>query len=237
LNASSGASAKTGTLQPDKVDKLLEKSKAILHAPLLPTKPPVPQVDDSALPPVEDGWYYAYKGQRLGPISGADVIKQIKAKRLDADTMVWRDGMPDWCAAKLSSLQKVFDAMPSTPPPLIGEEVNNNIAWIIAFAPLISVFIEAFAAATWQVPLLSLWWIAPLLNSALCLADKKHLEMAGQNTEGLTAWAIFLVPVYLFMRADRLSQPATYAWVWLVMFLFMIMPVAVPVALITPRAP
>lgn len=41
-------------------------------------------------------WYYSNKGQRLGPVSQADFDQLVHDGVIAADTLIWRDGMPDW---------------------------------------------------------------------------------------------------------------------------------------------
>ncbi len=41
-------------------------------------------------------WYYSNKGQRLGPVSQAEFDQLVHDRVITADTLVWRDGMPDW---------------------------------------------------------------------------------------------------------------------------------------------
>lgn len=41
-------------------------------------------------------WYYAESGQRLGPISEADLQSLYVAGRIRSDTLVWKAGMAEW---------------------------------------------------------------------------------------------------------------------------------------------
>jgi uncharacterized RDD family membrane protein YckC len=41
-------------------------------------------------------WYYSNKGQRLGPVSQAEFDQLVHDGVITADTLVWKDGMPDW---------------------------------------------------------------------------------------------------------------------------------------------
>lgn len=41
-------------------------------------------------------WYYSNKGQRLGPVSQVEFEQLVHDGVITADTLVWRDGMPDW---------------------------------------------------------------------------------------------------------------------------------------------
>ncbi len=55
------------------------------------------------------------------------------------------------------------------------------------------------------------------LNIILSIADEKKLRKAGYDTSKMgSAW---LIPVYLFRRAELLNQKNAYFWVWLIMFI------------------
>jgi uncharacterized RDD family membrane protein YckC len=41
-------------------------------------------------------WYYSNKGQRLGPVSQAEFDQLVHDGVISSDTLVWRDGMPEW---------------------------------------------------------------------------------------------------------------------------------------------
>ena len=126
--------------------------------------------------------------------------------------------MSDWLPAQQTELGSLL-SWRSTPPPLMGEAVNNSLVWTVAFVPIISSFLQVALAAPLGTQAGSLWFIAPILNIILCLADEANLKKAGHDTKGMGLWAVFLVPVYLFVRAARLKQSNGYAIVWLVTFL------------------
>lgn len=41
-------------------------------------------------------WYYAINGQRLGPVAQAEFEKLVTDGVVKAETLVWRQGMPEW---------------------------------------------------------------------------------------------------------------------------------------------
>lgn len=162
-------------------------------------------------------WFYAHNGQRIGPIHQSHLAQLISQGLVNTRTPVWRNGMPDWVEAVNSDLAPLFGAYRAIVPPLAGAEVNNSIVWVLAFAPIISAFLQIFLGAMFETESINLWWIAILLNIGLSIADEKQLQKAGHNTDGMGIWTFF-VPVYLFVRADRLKQNNGYAIVWLVTF-------------------
>lgn len=61
-----------------------------------------PQLGNAAPPPpLPDGtmWFYARGKERMGPVSTETIRHLLQAKAIDAQTLVWCEGMPDWTAA------------------------------------------------------------------------------------------------------------------------------------------
>jgi GYF domain 2 len=166
---------------------------------------------------VDGEWYYSREGKRYGPAADDLLRKLVVARTLVRDTPVWRAGMADWVPASQTEINSLF-SLDAKPPPLMGESVNNSIVWILAFVPLLAAFVEYFLAAATESPQTKFWWIAIPMNIVLCLADSRKLKHAGHDTEGMFVWALFLVPVYLFVRASRLKQNPVYGFVWLATF-------------------
>jgi GYF domain 2 len=45
-------------------------------------------------------WFIQRGEQKLGPLAAADIARMMDAGELDWSSLVWRDGLPDWCAVK-----------------------------------------------------------------------------------------------------------------------------------------
>jgi len=41
-------------------------------------------------------WYYAQEGKQVGPVSRDEIQQLIHAGQINADTLVWKEGMADW---------------------------------------------------------------------------------------------------------------------------------------------
>lgn len=41
-------------------------------------------------------WYYAEDGEQKGPVALAEIQRLVSAKRIQAEDLVWREGMEDW---------------------------------------------------------------------------------------------------------------------------------------------
>lgn len=65
--------------------------------------PPVP----AALPsPNEDMWFYASGGEQQGPVPSSRLRQLWVDRRIDDETLVWREGMHDW-----TSITEVVDLL------------------------------------------------------------------------------------------------------------------------------
>ncbi|MBM4042978.1 MAG: DUF4339 domain-containing protein [Planctomycetes bacterium] len=169
-------------------------------------------------------WFYEMKGERIGPIVESDMRLKVSANEIGRNCPVWANGMTAWARAEESDLARYFVG----PPPLTGQAVNNTWVWVLAFAPVIGTFIEGFVGGfvsskenlslEEQIRMMDkLWWITVLLNIILGYVDERVLRRAGHNTASMKGF-VWLVPVYLYKRAELLHQNLAYFIVWLVMF-------------------
>ncbi|HUT12067.1 MAG TPA: DUF4339 domain-containing protein [Thermoguttaceae bacterium] len=62
-----------------------------------------------------DQWYYAQDGQRHGPISREQLDELATSGQLQADNLVWTEGMDQWTAA--SQIEGLLPAAPPEPTP------------------------------------------------------------------------------------------------------------------------
>jgi hypothetical protein len=162
------------------------------------------------LPPKE-AWHYAVNRERKGPVSRLEIVSLIELGTITRKTLVWSDGMDDWKPACETELRQHFQNTPGSPPPLTGDHVYNGWAWAIALVPLLDVLTLG------ALPFGSLF----IVNTALCGVDSWRLRKAGHETASI-GW-IFLVPVYLFVRAKRANQRPDYAYVWILCFVVSIL--------------
>jgi len=57
-------------------------------------------------------WFYADGGQRLGPVDGSTMHQLIVGGAVTPETLVWRDGMPEWRGAgEVPELISVFEVV------------------------------------------------------------------------------------------------------------------------------
>lgn len=165
-------------------------------------------------------WYYESNGDRVGPVTEAELSDLIKSNILFSSSLVWKEGFGSWVNIAETDLKKYLDT--KSPPPLAGDKVNNTVAWVLAFAPIIGYLLQYFIAGVlwgdnFQQNVDSIWYVTLVLNVVLGIIDERKLDKAGHSTNKLRGW-VWLVPVYLYQRAKLLKQSLSYFVVWLVCF-------------------
>lgn len=175
-------------------------------------------------------WFYEKNGIRYDNVSAEEIAQRIRLGELTASTLVWQAGMAEWQPLSATPLSAML-AECDVPPLLPASHIPQGLAWVLAFAPLIGLFLEGVVAGLvgmnedQLLDALSsgeFWYITVLLNIALGYADEARLRKAGVNTDlfGKMAW---LVPVYLWKRAKELRLTATTFWVWIATFVVMLL--------------
>ena len=110
-----------------------------------------------------------------------------------------------------------------------GIQVSNVLIWFLAFAPLIGFFLEYVIAGMFlgerkgirAVENGSFFWVTIVLNITLSIWDEKRVNAAGCDTSSFK-WANWLVPVYLFKRAQVLKQNQATFIIWLICFVLIL---------------
>jgi hypothetical protein len=177
----------------------------------LKTSPPIPAPRE---------WYYTANGEKRDPETRKTIENEVNSGNLPFDALVWKSGMTDWQPVSQTDLWRASNE----PPPLSGENVNNTVVWLWAFVPLIPIYsiLEAIGVPATSHSMLP-WHIGFAMNMVFWMLDGHKLQRAGHNRDGWGRWGIFLVPVYLFIRAAKLRQSNGYAIVWLVCFVVSIL--------------
>jgi hypothetical protein len=188
----------------------------------------------------EDQWFYAQGGQRKGPVAADELRELLAALTIEGETPVWRKGMADWQPLRTT---EIGTHLKDTPPPIAASDVNNGLVWVLALAPIAYLLLDLAILnkgnahiIQWQddtpvydsffVTFMSpLIWLIPLLtNATLGLFDNQQLKRAGYDSEWLRLFAVFLTPVYLFVRAQHLRQTPAYGIVWIASFIVSLVP-------------
>lgn len=106
--------------------------------------------------------------------------------------------------------------------------INNPLVWILAFAPLIGGFIEGIIAFTlhgdneylataawfsWRY-----WFVTLGINIGLCYADMKQLKTLDIDIQSTFKGMEWVVPVYLYRRAEAFGHSSAYFVTWMISF-------------------
>lgn len=185
-----------------------------------------PTPDDTDIDSDKTQWhYYTIKKGSQGPVSTRSLRYMMVSGEVDRDAKVWHEAMPEWAPLGATELGRKFWG--NVPPPLLGDNINNNLVWMLAIAPLwvplaVGFFMGAIygdlAGYKWVQLQTGYGWliIFAAVNTALCSWDAIRLRAAGHDEINL-GW-IWLVPVYLYQRAQKLKQPLHYFIGWCACF-------------------
>ncbi len=92
-------------------------------------------------------WYYSdYERNRLGPVAASDLADLHHAGQLQPDTLVWREGMPQWRAWREVMMQAFNEAAGRTAPEAVPLSAGVNpyaMAEPVATAPTAAVAASA----------------------------------------------------------------------------------------------
>ena len=149
-------------------------------------------------------WFYELKGEKIGPVNEAQIKFLMEAGTISYGTAVWKKGFPEWLNIENTELLELLQK--DVPPPIPGTHIDNTLAWVVAFVPLIGAIIEVTLFGQVVSFTFFIYWI---VNALLCNTDSRRLAKAGYNTEKFRGW-FWLVPVYLFQRATHLKQNYAY---------------------------
>ena len=181
-------------------------------------------------------WFYLDRGNKIGPVSSSDIATLFNADKIDRETHVWNATMKEWKVITETELNTIFPSSQS--PPIPPTQINNNLIWIVALLPVIAEVLKQimvaslghpfgpFAQIAYDENLKIIKGVFPILflaaNIGLCWKDEALLAKSGYNTKNMMWAAVFLVPAYLFWRANKLKQFPWYAITWFVAVIFSI---------------
>jgi len=83
------------------------------------TTSPAPTENTSTMPPPlpqQTQYFYASNGQQSGPVTFEGLSNLFASKTVDANTLVWKQGMANWTA--LNTIPELQTLLGSVPPPL-----------------------------------------------------------------------------------------------------------------------
>lgn len=160
----------------------------------------------------EATWYYAKNGSRSGPYT----IEQMKgfaaSSVIGMETKVW-SGSGDWVSLKDTELAANVPSV-SGPPPLAATDVDNRFVWALVAVQIVGGLLGLLFD-------INIGWLILIINVILCVIDERRLKAAGYAASE-TYWAV-LIPVYLWKRANILSQNKYYFYAWIAGFALLIL--------------
>lgn len=161
-------------------------------------------------------WFYEIGGERKGPVKEQEIKNLIVSGVLNYGSRLWNQALRDWRLLEETHFKNLL----TEPPPITGTAISNKLVWWLAFIPLIGYLLEGMIASVTETSMESLWFVTLALNIGLSICDEKKLQKAGHDTAKMgSSW---LVPVYLFKRAQTLKQSNSYFVVWISTFLLVV---------------
>jgi len=94
-------------------------------------------------------WYHAAGGKQIGPVPQMNIEQCIASNIVHPETMVWRDGMPDWAMAKLTELGPLFGTQ-QLPPPMANNASGHGMGSILP---------AELQGVNWGAFFLSFFWV------------------------------------------------------------------------------
>jgi hypothetical protein len=103
-------------------------------------------------------WFYEWNRQPYGPLSKEAIAEAVRAGRINATTLVWREGMSGWKHLNETELASMLGL---TPPPVINQNIPMNTPQVYgAVPPVANRQSKGLKNLFW-------WWFGLLLGGAL----------------------------------------------------------------------
>ena len=74
-------------------------------------------------------WFYVDAGKQTGPVSEAEFDQLAQSGRIQAATLVWREGMADW--TPLSGITELMPPRQTLVPPPPASYAASTTSWIV----------------------------------------------------------------------------------------------------------
>jgi hypothetical protein len=172
-----------------------------------PTAPPV-----TSNPPPVEVWYYHHLGVNHGPVDLAHLQFLASGGQITADSMVWKEGLPDWLpASRVPGLIKA-------PVASVGQSFQQAPMYVTAMQPAVAASpdiprVSGLAVASLVLGIL---WIGGL-GSILALVfgpvalyqihvSRGRIWGTGLAVAGLVLGIVFLGLQVLFIMNDTINR-------------------------------
>lgn len=163
-------------------------------------------------------WFYHAPGQgRVGPLSADDIRNRYRERRIERDTLVWREGLPEW--QPLDRFSEEFDLAsvaqdsrlpPPLPPPAgsvaVAASLASRVPGYVAPAPkkMSGCLIAFIVLAVVSVPLIG-------ILAAIAIPAYSQYTVRAKVGQQLTVRAAQVKPAVLQARRSSGHCPRTPA--------------------------
>lgn len=180
-------------------------------------------------------WYYDAGTRCGGPINVERLHVLVQTGELSPKTRIWKSRSEgDWerysslfgdgkvqASQKPANRENAGDAnsrrAPASPPPLIPENVNDTLAWLLALSPL---WLNLVLLSIPREMVYSDWFstyftiMAWAFVTVLAFIDAKYVERKTYlYFDGI--YSIWFVPAYLYKRMQALGQKRYYFYTFI----------------------
>lgn len=163
-------------------------------------------------------FFYISDGKKEGPVSKEDLLHLKEINTISASTLIWTKSYgSDWQEFGKTDEMRGDNA----PPPVPVGSISMTWLVLLIMAPLILMLGELVLADNMngfdENSIIYTYWI---VNTFLAVMDERTLKRADhfETPKGLIFWAIFLVPVYIFIRGRRTGLNVWPFLAWIVSF-------------------
>ena len=139
-------------------------------------------------------WYYEKNGQHNGPVTQGRIAELAEIGEIEAETLVWKEGLPDWVPARRLRF------LPFTPPG--GSTSSGDDSGMRLIAP---VGVSGWAIASGYLGLVSVLILpAPfaILTGVMAIRDiRKNPKNHGMGRAifGIIMGALFSIPTLILV--------------------------------------
>ncbi len=159
-------------------------------------------------------WYYVDAGQQAGPVDDAQLADLARRGKIQAETLVWREGMSNWQPCREANPAVLASAAPmvAAAAPVLGasEGVCAECGRIFNLQDMIrhgTMYVCANCKPVFMQKLAE----GARLNTGTLVYAGFWTRFAAKLLDGLILGAIFIIPlIYLVIKASNSSQPAGF---------------------------
>lgn len=184
---------------------------------------------------MSESWHYAWQGKSEGPVGTEVIADLIRAGRVRADTLVWREGLANWEPAN-SHFAFGTNAQTVAPPPPMpayaatAPAAPGQAAPPRSFAEAIKVCFQKYATFRGRASRSEYWWFQLFIILLSILGSVLEFGMGrdGQALSAIFGIATFLPNLSVSVR--RLHDTDRSGW-WIGGFYLALIPAVVVLGL------